>query len=281
MKSHWSRDPSLHFALIGAVLFGINSFFSSSDSIENNDIVVSESRINHLAAVFERGWQRPPEPQELEGLINDYVREEVLYREAIRQGLDKNDTVIRRRLRMKMEFLARDLVEAIEPADALLQEYYQKHIDRYTQPAQYSFEQIFLDSDKRPQVAEDARIVLTKLVAGADYRELGDNNLLQHHFSKISSERIDRVFGGSFSLQLTELPQEQWVGPLTSAYGEHLVRITSYQPEQFPEFAEIRTDVLRDWQIEEQKKILETQYNTLRANYQIQIASPSREVAGP
>lgn len=280
MKSHWSRDPSLHFALIGAVLFGINSFFSSTDTLESGDIIISESRINHLAAVFERGWQRPPEPQELQALIDDYVREEVLYREAIRQGLDKNDTVIRRRLRMKMEFLAKDLVEAIRPGDAILKDYYQQHIDRYTQPAEYSFEQIFLDSDKRPQVAEDARIVLTKLVSGANPRELGDNNLLQHQFSKVSSERIDRVFGGSFSLQLKELQRDQWTGPLTSAYGEHLVRITYYQPEQFPEFAEIRADVLRDWQIEEQKKILQTQYETLRANYQIQIAAPAVEVAG-
>ncbi|MFV8783863.1 peptidyl-prolyl cis-trans isomerase [Microbulbifer sp. SA54] len=279
MKSHWSRDPSLHFALIGAALFGINSLFSSSDSIDTESIVISESRIDHLAALFERGWQRPPEPQELQGLIDDYVREEVLYREAIRQGLDKNDTVIRRRLRMKMEFLAKDLVEAIEPSDAILQDYYQQRIDHYTQPAEYSFEQIFLDSDKRPQVAEDARIALTQLVAGADYRELGDNNLLQHSFSKLSSERIDRVFGGSFSLQLAELQPDQWAGPLTSAYGEHLVRITYYQPQQVPELAEIRADVLRDWQIEEQKKILQTQYETLRAKYQIEIASPATEVA--
>ncbi|HEY8569274.1 peptidylprolyl isomerase [Microbulbifer sp.] len=275
MTLHWIRDPSAHFALIGALLFGINSLFQDdSQSTASEDIVVNEARVRHLAGIFERGWQRPPQPEELQGLIDDFVREEVLYREAVKMGLDKNDTVIRRRMRMKMELLARDLVNAVEPSEQVLRDYHQRNIEKYTLPAQYSFEQIFLDSDKRPQVAEDARLVLTKLTAGGNPRKLGDNSLLQFQFDATSTEQIDRQFGADFSQQLLELPENEWTGPLTSAFGEHLVKISARQPQREPDFSEIRTDVLRDWQLDEQNKILQTQYETLRANYRVQITAP-------
>ncbi|WGL18075.1 peptidyl-prolyl cis-trans isomerase [Microbulbifer bruguierae] len=278
MASHWTRDPCLHFAVIGAMLFVINSLFADPGQSDRSDLVISESRIRHLAAIYERGWQRPPNRDELQALVEDFVREEVLYREAMRLGLDKDDTVIRRRLRMKMEYLAKDLIDAIEPSNQVLQAYYQQHLDKYIQPAQYSFEQVFLDSDKRVEVAEDARILLTKLTAGSDPEKLGDGSLLQHRFEHISSERIDRTFGNGFAQQLRELHSDQWSGPLTSAFGEHLVRITAYRPERQPDFGGIRTDVLRDWQEEEQKKILQTQYDTLRANYWIEIAETPMEM---
>ena len=278
MKTLWIKDPSVHFALIGALLFGVNSLFQGGDAENSEEILITQQRIAHLAAVFERGWQRPPQQEELQGLIDDFIREEVLYREAVKMGLDKDDTVIRRRLRMKMEFLAKDLINAIEPNEQVLKSYYQQHIDKYTLPARYSFEQIFLDGEQRREVAEDARILLTKLTAGADPQKLGDSNLLQRSFKEISSERIDRLFGSDFSLQLLDLPAHDWIGPLTSAYGEHLVRITSYQPQQQVEFADIRADVLRDWQLDEQKNILQVQYETLLGNYRIHRSAPAANI---
>lgn len=280
MNTRWLNDPSIHFALIGALLFGLNYLFQDKNSVNSEEITVTENRIQHIASVFERGWQRPPRPDELQHLIDEFVREEVLYREAVRLGLDRDDTVIRRRMRMKMEYLAKDLVDAIEPAEPVLQDYYRQHSDKYTVPSSYSFEQIFLDSNKRAEVAEDARIVLTKLTAGADPGKLGDSNLLQRSYQNASAERIDRTFGANFSQQLVDLQEGQWAGPLTSAYGEHLVRISAQQPAHLPEFAKIRTSVLRDWQVDEQKQILETQYKTLRAKYRIHIAQPAVEVAG-
>lgn len=274
MNLHWIKDPSVQFATIGAMLFVINGLFQGGGPKDSEDIVITQNRIQHLSNIFERGWQRPPGPDELQGLIDDYVREEVLYREAVKMGLDENDTVVRRRMRMKMEFLAKDLVDAIEPADQVLKSYYDANIDKYTQPARYTFEQVFLDSDKRTEVAEDARIILTKLTAGQDPQSLSDNNLLQYRFEDISSERIDRLFGSDFSLQFLELETGEWSGPLTSAYGEHLVRISDAKPRHQAEFSEVRTDVLRDWQQVEQQNVLQAQYEALRANYRIQIAEP-------
>lgn len=283
MNVQWIRDPSIQFTVIGVLLFAINSFFQQGAEGDGEEIIVTQNRIQHLSNIFERGWQRPPEPQELQGLIDDYVREEVLYREAVKMGLDQNDTVIRRRMRMKMEFLAKDLVEAVAPPEQVLEDYYAANLAHYTAPAQYTFEQVFLDSDKRAEVAEDARIVLTKLTAGKDPRSLGDSNLLQYRFEQVTSERIDRLFGADFSRQFDGLEIGQWNGPLTSAYGEHLVRISAATPQHQPDFGEIRDNVLRDWQLEEQKSILEAQYQTLRDNYRIRIATPavSHEGAAP
>ncbi|WP_105101825.1 peptidyl-prolyl cis-trans isomerase [Microbulbifer pacificus] len=278
MTLHWLKDPSAHFALIGALLFGINHFFQGAYTADRESITVSDARIRQLSGLFERGWQRPPGPGELQGLIDDYVREEVLYREAVKMGLDKDDTVVRHRMRMKMELLARDLVNTIEPAEPVLRDYHRRNAQKYTLPAQYTFEQIFLDSNKREQAAEDARLILTKLTAGGNPHKLGDSTLLPFHFDAASAARIDRQFGADFSRQLLELPKNQWVGPLTSAYGEHLVKISAHNPQREPAFNEIRADVLRDWQLEEQDRILQTQYETLRANYRIQVTSQSSEV---
>lgn len=274
MNLIWIKDPSIQFAAIGTLLFAVNGFFQGSDPGDEQEIVITQNRIEHLSAIFERGWQRPPGPEELRGLIDDFVREEVLYREAVKMGLDENDTVIRRRLRMKMEFLAKDLVDAIEPSEEVLQRYYTDNVDKYTLPARYTFEQVFLNSDKRKEVSEDARILLTKLTAGSDPRKLGDPNMLQYRFENVSAERIDRLFGSDFSLQFPDLESGQWIGPLTSSYGEHLVRISDATPQQQAEFSAVKADVLRDWQVEEQQNILQIQYQTLRENYRISIAEP-------
>lgn len=274
MNLHWIRDPSVQFAVIGALLFALNGLFQGNNPGDTQEIVITQNRIQHLSTVFERGWQRPPEPEELQGLINDFIREEVLYREAVKMGLDENDTVIRRRMRMKMEFLAKDLVDAIEPSEQVLERYYASNIEKYTLPARYSFEQVFLNSDERTEVAEDARIILTKLTAGKDPRALGDPNMLQYRFENISAERIDRLFGSDFSLQFIDLETDQWIGPLTSAFGEHLVRISTAEPSRQPDFAAVKAEVLRDWQVQEQKNVLQSQYETLRNNYRIRIAEP-------
>lgn len=277
MNLRWIKDPSVQFAVIGAMLFALNGLFQADGTGDDQEIVITQNRIQHLSNIFERGWQRPPAPDELQGLIDDYVREEVLYREAVKMGLDENDTVIRRRLRMKMEFLAKDLVDAIEPTDQVLKNYYDANITKYTVPAHYTFEQVFLDSNKREEVAEDARMILTKLTAGKDPQTLSDSNLLQYRFEDVSSDRIDRLFGSDFSLQLVELESGTWVGPLTSSYGEHLVRISAARPRHQADFADIKAEVLRDWQLDEQRNILETQYETLRANYRIRIDEPVAE----
>ena len=126
------REPLLHFLILGAALFAIHGYVSSDTETPAGDaIVVSGGKIEHLAALFTRTWQRPPSRTELEGLVNDFIREEAAYREGTEIGLDRNDTIIRRRIRQKLEFLTKDIADQQEPSDEELQTYLDEHADKF------------------------------------------------------------------------------------------------------------------------------------------------------
>lgn len=272
------REPLLHFALIGALLFGISAYFSAGDS-RRDEIVVTQSRIDHLASVFERRWQRPPTEQEIKRLVDNFVREEVLYREAINLGLDRDDTVIRRRLRMKMEFLARDLVDAIEPGEGILHEYFVANAGRYQKPAELTLRQIYFNRDahKNPDSAiETARALLWE---GMPASELGDRSLLLERYEAQSPEQLDHLFGDGFAKQLEELPRGEWAGPIESAYGLHLVLLESVRDGRPARFEDVTKTVLRDWQTEEREKILEAQYDSYRSSYELRIEGKLQRTA--
>ena len=271
MKVSLMRDPLVHFALIGALLFFLSLLFPKNTQEDTQTILVSQNRIDHLAAVFSRSWQRAPTVHELQGLVENHIREEVLYRAALDLGLDRDDTVIRRRLRLKMEFLARDLVNTVDPQDGTLQQYFADNANRYRLPARFSFRQIYFNTDERLAAGEDAREALAQLRAGETADNLGDSNLLPNRYREESAARVDQVFGGGFATRLSELPRGQWAGPVTSAYGEHLIYVDRYQPSRPPDFAAVRQAVLRDWQVQEKEKVLQQQYEDLRANYQVRI----------
>ncbi|UHQ54663.1 MULTISPECIES: peptidyl-prolyl cis-trans isomerase [Microbulbifer] len=280
MRNSYLREPLVHFALIGALLFGINAVFTDRDE-SLDEIVVSRDRIDHLAAVFERRWQRPPSEQELHDLVENFIREEVLYREAMNLGLDRDDTVIRRRLRMKMEFLARDLVDAVDPGEKTLRDFHAANAEQYRRPARMSFRQVYFDraAHENPESAvETARALLGE---GVPEAELGDSSLLQAHYRDESSERLERVFGGGFAAKLLDLPRGQWSGPVESAYGLHLVFIEARQPRRVAGFDEVRAEVLRDWQRSEKQQVLEAQYENYRTAYRVRIDEfPGRETDG-
>ncbi|AOS97024.1 peptidylprolyl isomerase [Microbulbifer aggregans] len=272
------REPLLHFALIGALLFAVSAFFSSDDP-RQDEIVVTQSRIDHLAAVFERRWQRPPTEQELNRLVDNFVREEVLYREALKLGLDRDDTVIRRRLRMKMEFLAKDLIDAIEPEDRVLRDYFAVNAERYLEPAQLTIQQIYFNRDTHKNLDATIETARALLWEGAPENELGDSSLLQRRYEAESSDRLDRLFGEGFAEQLQRLPQGEWSGPVESAYGLHLVLLESVKTQRTAQFDDVRAAVLRDWQTDEQKKILEAQYDTYRNAYELRVEGKLKQTS--
>lgn len=273
------RDPLLHFMLIGGLLFGVDSLFTNENT-NRDKIIVSQSRIDHLAAVFERGWQRQPTETELEGLVQNFIREEVLYREALKLGLDSDDTVIRRRLRMKMEFLAHDLINAVEPGDTVLQTYFAEHQEDYLQPPRFSFRQLYFDTGARASPGEDIRAALVQLNDGAPVDRFGDSNLLQARYTEESATRVENLFGRGFAARLSQLPRGRWAGPVESAYGLHLVFLEAYEPQRPMAFDSVRAQVLRDWQGQEQKNILQTQYEAYRSNYDVRIEGELRGRSG-
>lgn len=280
------REPLLHFLLIGAAIFGFYSLISvQSVGVNPDRIVVSSGDIQRLAGLWEKRWQRPPTAEELEGLIGEYVREEVLYREALALGLDRDDTVIRRLLRQKFEFVTQDLAVAPEPDAAALSAFYQANRERYRKPARLSFSQIFFNLDRRGAAGEqDARLVLASLRDAPDDKGLaglGDGTMLDQTYRNMSVDEIDLHFGSDFSAALSQLEPGVWSGPIRSGYGLHLVRVNSRSAGEVLALADIEDRVRTDWAYEQRQQANEAIYRQLLARYEVIVEGANGGAAPP
>jgi hypothetical protein len=239
------------------------------------EIVVTEGRIGNLTETFARTWQRPPTAEELNGLVEDYIREEVLYREGVALGLDRDDTIIRRRLRQKLEFVSEDAASAVEPTDTELAAYLAKNADDYRVEAQLTFTQVFLDPSKRgDRFDTDAAALLDVLRTRGDKvnpATLGDSLMLEPRYELAGEADIARLFGSEFEAEIRDQPVGEWVGPLKSGYGAHLVRIEARTPGRMAPLAEVRDEVARDWAARRRQEVLEAQYQELRSRYRVRI----------
>jgi hypothetical protein len=269
------REPLLHFLLIGTALFVLYGALNRGRSDAPSDIVVSEARVEALAESFATVWMRPPTPEEIKGLIDDHIAEEIYYREAIAMGLDQDDTVIRRRLRQKMEFISEDAATATEPTDAELRAYLADHPEKFLEPAELTFVQVFFSTEKRgDQARPSAEQLLAELQAGrgpANLAEAGDPTLLPGDMQSASPQVIANAFGSDFAAQIAEAPVGQWTGPLQSGFGLHLVRVDDRKAGAMPAFEQIRPIVLREWQSGQQTKSNKAFLDSLRAKYDIRV----------
>lgn len=271
----WRREPLLHFLLTGLALFVLFRLADDGASSAPRQIVVSEARVAALAENFARTWLRPPDAGEMRGLVQDYIAEEVYYREAIAMGLDRDDTVIRRRLRQKMEFISEDVADAVQPGDAQLQAYLDQHADRFLEPSRLTFQQVFLSGEQRgAAVHGDAERVLAALVAGrasADPQALGDQTLLPPGMQSAAPREIAAVFGAEFASQLDPAALGQWFGPIRSGFGLHVVRVDERTPQVAPTLATVRPVVAREWQAEQKQQANAAFLASLRSKYEIRI----------
>jgi hypothetical protein len=262
------REPLLHFLLLGGVLFAIFGRGGSAVSVDDRQIAVSEGDIDRLAAGFSRTWHRPPAADELQAQIQDFIRGEVLYRAALGLGLDRDDTIIRRRLRQKMEFLFEDTVPP--PQEAELRAYLQAHSDKFRTQPLISFRQVFVSMNRGGSAEADARQILARLVSAApDAADGGDTLLLGDGLSETPLDRIASLFGEDFAQAAAQATPGTWVGPLRSGYGLHLVLVTAVEPAVLPPFAQVRTAVEREWFAERRAAARAAQYQVLRAGYRV------------
>jgi len=263
------REPLMHFLLLGALIFAVFGH-GSSENAANRQIVVSRVDVDRLAAAFSRTWNRPPDPNELQAQLQDYIREEVLYREALQLGLDKDDSIIRRRLRQKMEFLFEDTVPT--PQEAELRAYYQSHIEKFRTASLISFRQVFVSTRRGNAAEPDAQQILARLVADTPgAAEQADTLLLGQTFSRTPLDRIAALFGDDFAHGLAGAAPAHWVGPLRSAYGLHLVLVTALEPAAMPPFEQVRPAVEREWFAERRSEAQAAQYQTLLAGYRVTV----------
>jgi hypothetical protein len=196
------KEPLVHFLVLGLIIFAVYHALNRSNEQEPDKIVVTQARMEQLAGLFAKTWQRPPTATELKGLIDDYVKEEILYREALALGLDNDDTVIRRRLRQKMEFLSDTVIGALNPTDEELETYLKSNMSKFELDSQIAFEQVFLNPERRgDQIEEDAASILEALNsnASADAAKLGDATLLPLELDLTSATRISQAFGPQFA----------------------------------------------------------------------------------
>jgi len=278
--TRWLKEPLLHFLLIGACLFMLYGW-QKDDTLRPDQIVFTEARIDQLINLWERKWQRLPTQRELQGLIEQQIREEVLYREALAMGLDKNDMVVRRRMSQKMEFISNDLASLSEPDDAMLQTYLDEHLEKFAIPGRISYSQVYLNASQRGEhIYADAEKLLSDLsqsTVDEDITMAGDSFMGGYHFNDETDFGVARLFGKAFALEIFELPVGEWSGPVESGYGLHLVHVDSRTDSRAPSLDEVRDKVRFEWLAQQQRKTNDLLYSELRKRYEITIEGPAAE----
>lgn len=268
------KEPLVHFLLAGLALFLFFAWRGDAVDPESRTITITEAQVERLAASWAQTWQRPPTQAEIDGLIRDHVKEEVYYREGMRLGLDQDDTIIRRRIRSKMEFLASSELENEEPGDATLQAMLDKNPQVYAADARTSFDQIYLAAQDEAAARTRATQMLAALGTGADWQKLGDAISLPRSPENVDRARIAADFGDDFAAALAGLKPGAWTGPVSSGFGLHLIRIRSVQASTKPKLADVRQRLENDWRAQTVKAREAKAYQALLDGYTIKIAKP-------
>ncbi len=264
------REPLFHFIAIGGLIFALYAAVEDPSEAPADVIVITPARIDQLATGFSSVWKRKPTDDELDALIDEEVREEVYYRDALALGLDTNDAVVRWRMRQKMVFLLDTGAYLQNPAAGELEAYFAANEDFYRSGLRVAFEQIFLGE---APTAEAISLSLGALQSDppADPATLGERTLLPAQLGLSLPNAIDGVFGKDFFELLAELPPGVWTGPVVSAYGVHLVRILDSVPARTPPLEEVRDAVLRDWKAAKAQEIREQDYAERRKHFVVEI----------
>ena len=206
------NEPLTHFLLIGACLFGLYAFVNPNAMQSDKRIVVDEGQIASLKSRFQRVWQREPTKKELQSLIEEYVIEEIYYREALAMGIDKNDPVIRRRLRQKMESFTDNLTATLAASEQELKQYLQRHPEKFKSDSRYTFKHVYINTDRSPEKLQEI-VTATQKVLQTGESVAGDSSLLPAQFTAADVFAIDRTFGQGFAAQLGTLSLNAWSPP--------------------------------------------------------------------
>lgn len=268
-------EPLLHFLLLGGALFGVHAAVTPDRGADT--IAVSADRIEQMATAFAEVWRRPPTEEELTGLIDRYVEEEILVREAVKLGLDRDDSVIRRRLEAKILFMADKAGPAAEPSEAALRAYFVGNPTMFGEDPRFSFRQVFLDSDRGDRLEEDAADLLAQLAAAgplAGESTMGDEPIGPRTVVNEPRRTLALQFGRDFADQLGRVELGVWTGPIRSAEGAHLVLMTGRTEGTMPPFEEVRTRVKHALLAARRTQVAREFIESLRSKYEILIEQP-------
>jgi parvulin-like peptidyl-prolyl isomerase len=256
--------------VLGAALFALHSLVAGpGSSASDKTIRITDGDVRRLVAAWQLQWRRPPSGDELANLLDDHVREEILYREALALGLEQNDQIIRRRLAQKMQFLSEDAAEDRQPTRAELQTFFEENAERFRQPARTTFTHVYYSPDQRgARALEDAKRDLERLHNGESAG--GDPFMLQLRYVDQIASQLASQFGQPFADALFELPAGSWQGPVESGYGLHLLHIDSKTEERPASFEEVEAEVRAAYLDQARREANESFYERLRASYTIE-----------
>lgn len=274
--SRWIKEPLIHFLLLGAIIFLIYDQVAGKGRAPD-EIFISRGQQENLLNTFGRTWQRPPTPEEFQGLLQDYVRQEIAYRESRAMGLDQDDIVIRRRLRQKLELLAEDVASLAAPTDQDLQSYLQANVEDFAIEPRLTFRHVYFSRDRRGEDAgKDATQLLQRIATdgpAGDFEQLGDPLPLPFELRDIRESEVARLFGTVFTDGLKGVEVGQWSGPVESGFGPHLVFVEAREAGRLPQLPEVRDAVQREWLSERRREAVDSLYERLAENYSIEIES--------
>ena len=270
----WLREPLVHFLLIGSLLFVIHGAWERPNQPGTKRIDLTLDDLRQLQMGFAAQWERQPTPEELSGLVENRVREEVLYREALAMGLDKDDDIVKRRMAQKMQFLAEDVANAHEPTTAELKTWFQRNGDKFALPGRITFRHLYFSPDQRGRRAhDDAAGVLNRIAGQLDGSKpaaaLADSFMFQDYYADRSPEQVAKDFGSQFAQAVFKLKPGSWEGPVESGYGWHLVFVDSFTPGRIPAFEEVEADVKAAWIADQQEQAWRKAYQAMRAKYAV------------
>ncbi len=270
-------EPLIQFLVIGACIYGAYALFGEpQEDFRDTTIRVDSNRINAMISQWEKRWNRLPTRAEIDGLIQAYIREDVLYRQAVAMGLNEDDPITRRRMAQKLEFLTSDLSQMQKPQEGELEQYFTENAESYRDLDTISFIHVFIDPDKRGDTTlGDADEILAQLQAAgepdAETIQVGDRLMLQNNFSSTTQLEIRRQLGSGFAEVVMELEPGQWHGPVLSGYGVHLVYVYEFVEAPLAVFADVQARVLDDWHAQKREQFNADFVKSLKSRYQIVI----------
>lgn len=277
--SRWRRflkEPLLHFLIVGVGLFGSYHFLNPDqpNGAGSQTIVLTEDDVRQLAISWLAQGRSTPTADQVKGLVDQKVTEEILFREAVSLGLDRDDEVVKRRLAQKMDFLAADVANMQEPSTEQLKTWFGANAQSFALPAHATFRHLYFSSDKHGKNTQAAAATALKLVAGKSpdtpgVAALGDDFMFQNHYGDATPDQMAKEFGPAFSKALFQLKPGHWEGPVQSGYGWHLVWIDSIDPGRIPTFDEVQPNVKAAWVEDRYKEIKQSALDEMRSRYSV------------
>ena len=272
------REPLVQFLLVGVALFGGWRIVTPAEARRDdaNRIVITEDDLKQMKVAWMAQGMSPPTPDQMRVLIEERVHEEVLYREALALGMDKNDAIVRRQLARKMDFVAEDLSKLDEPTPQELKAWFDKHASQFALPARLTFRHVYFSPDRRGANARtDAEAALPQFAGKAIDAPpaAGDPFMFQSYYGDRSIDMVAKEFGPGFASALAGVQPGAWAGPVESGYGWHLVFIDAMTPQRIPDFEEIEPEVRNAWIEDHREKTRDKLYQAMRARYEVVVPS--------